>query len=114
MTRSCRQRDRRRLTLRQLVGQFQLGESRTLLHLGYATRAVEVPPVDCREGRVEEREPACDWRECYECYEGDATASATASAMASATEGEKKSHIVVGAVRRVQHRASYRGRRTWS
>ena len=101
------------------MGQFQLGESRTLLHLGYATRAVDVPPADCREGRVEEKEPACDWRECYECYEGDATASATTSATASATtsataEGEKKSHIVVGAARRVQRRASCRGRRTWS
>lgn len=96
------------------MGQFQLGESHTLLHLGYATRAVDVPPADCREGRVEEKEPACDWRECYECYEcyeGDATASATASATA---EGEKKSHIVVGAARRVQRRASCRGRRTWS
>ena len=93
------------------MSQFQLGESRTLLHLGYATRAVDVPPADYREGRVEEKEPACDWRECYECYEGDATASATASATA---EGEKKSHIVVGAARRVQRRASCRGRRTWS
>lgn len=83
------------------MGQFQLGESRTLLHLSYATRAVEAAQVDCREGRVEEKEPQCDWKECYE------------SDMVMKEE-EKKSSIVVGATTLIQGRASSQGRRTWN
>lgn len=55
-TRCCQRDERRQVSFRQLTSRFVLGESRSLVHLSYGTRAtvgLEGTTVDC------------DWKECY-------------------------------------------------
>ena len=64
----CRQLDSRRRSLAQLIQQYSLGESRSLLHLSYATERLPEAPWDSREGVQGPREPQFNWKE-LECAE---------------------------------------------
>ena len=59
----CRQLDSRRRSLAQLIQQYSLGESRSLLHLSYATERLPEAPRDSREGVQGPREPQFNWKE---------------------------------------------------
>ena len=59
----CRCYGERKTSLNDLINQYSLGESRSILHCSYATEMKEEKVIDERIGRTRNMEPSFVWRD---------------------------------------------------